>query len=121
MSEPSRRSDGCVRFGAGEPHGLPEWLLISLTAEVVEAELAGGNLRCPGCERPLAQWEYARERRIRMPLAFRDGVAVHCFMRAGDGYGPRLATVCSHRGFASPDRTYGDARILRTAFTPNFA
>lgn len=38
--------------------------------EVVEADLAASRLRCPGCDRPLARWGFARERQVRL----RDGV-----------------------------------------------
>jgi hypothetical protein len=34
--------------------------------DVVEADLAAGRLRCPGCDRPLARWGFARERQVRM-------------------------------------------------------
>lgn len=34
--------------------------------EVVEADLAAGRLRCPGCERPLSRWGFARERQVRV-------------------------------------------------------
>ncbi|MGA2011315.1 MAG: DUF6431 domain-containing protein [Solirubrobacteraceae bacterium] len=32
----------------------------------LEADLAAGRLCCPGCERPLSRWGFAREREIRM-------------------------------------------------------
>jgi hypothetical protein len=33
--------------------------------EMVEADLAVGRLRCPGCDGPLARWGFARERQVR--------------------------------------------------------
>jgi hypothetical protein len=34
--------------------------------EVLEADLAAGRLCCPGCDRPLSRWGFAREREVRM-------------------------------------------------------
>ncbi len=40
-------------------------LAMSVDLEVVEADLATGRLCCPGCDRPLARWGFAREREVR--------------------------------------------------------
>lgn len=40
-------------------------LAMAVDLEVVEADLAAGRLCCPGCERPLARWGFARERTVR--------------------------------------------------------
>ena len=34
--------------------------------DVLEADLAAGRLCCPGCDRPLSRWGFAREREVRM-------------------------------------------------------
>jgi hypothetical protein len=47
-------------------------LSITVNPDVVEADLAAGRLCCPGCERPLSRWGFAREREVRML----DGVRV---------------------------------------------
>jgi len=39
---------------------------MAVDLEVVEADLETGRLCCPGCERPLARWGFAREREVRM-------------------------------------------------------
>jgi hypothetical protein len=41
-------------------------LVMTVDPSVVEADLAAGRLCCPGCERPLARWGFAREREVRM-------------------------------------------------------
>jgi hypothetical protein len=41
-------------------------LSITVNPDVLEADLAAGRLCCPGCERPLARWGFAREREVRM-------------------------------------------------------
>ena len=38
---------------------------MAVDLEVVEADLAAGRLCCPGCDRPLARWGFAREREVR--------------------------------------------------------
>ena len=40
-------------------------LSISVTPSVLEADLAAGRLRCPGCGGPLRAWGHARERSVR--------------------------------------------------------
>ena len=40
-------------------------LAMTMDLELVEADLAAGRLCCPGCERPLARWGFAREREVR--------------------------------------------------------
>jgi len=40
-------------------------LAMAVDLEVVEADLAAGRLCCPGCDRPLARWGFAREREVR--------------------------------------------------------
>jgi hypothetical protein len=40
-------------------------LSVSVNPSVVEADLAAGRLRCPGCGGPLRAWGYARERSVR--------------------------------------------------------
>jgi Domain of unknown function (DUF6431) len=39
---------------------------MAVDLEVVEADLETGRLCCPGCDRPLARWGFAREREVRM-------------------------------------------------------
>jgi hypothetical protein len=41
-------------------------LAITIKPDVVEADLAVGRLRCPGCEGRLSPWGFAREREVRM-------------------------------------------------------
>jgi hypothetical protein len=41
-------------------------LAITLKPDVMEADLAVGRLRCPGCEGRLSPWGFAREREVRM-------------------------------------------------------
>jgi hypothetical protein len=38
---------------------------MAVDLEVVEGDLAAGRLCCPGCDRPLARWGFAREREVR--------------------------------------------------------
>ena len=40
-------------------------LAIIVEPDVVEADLAAGRLRCPGCDGPLRRWGFARERQVR--------------------------------------------------------
>jgi len=40
-------------------------LSITVTEAVLEADLAAGRLRCPGCAGPLRAWGHAREREVR--------------------------------------------------------
>jgi Domain of unknown function (DUF6431) len=40
--------------------------VVSTEAELLEVDLAAGAVCCPGCERPLSPWGFAREREIRM-------------------------------------------------------
>ena len=40
-------------------------LAMAVDLEVVEADLAARRLCCPGCDRPLARWGFAREREVR--------------------------------------------------------
>ncbi|MGO9956375.1 MAG: helix-turn-helix domain-containing protein [Solirubrobacteraceae bacterium] len=39
---------------------------IIVNSDVLEADLAAGRLCCPGCDRPLSRWGFAREREVRM-------------------------------------------------------
>jgi hypothetical protein len=41
-------------------------LSITVSPDVLEADLAAGHLCCPGCDRPLSCWGFAREREVRM-------------------------------------------------------
>ena len=41
-------------------------LSITVNPDVLEADLAAGRLGCPGCDRPLSRWGFAREREVRM-------------------------------------------------------
>lgn len=43
--------------------------LTTVDPDALEADLAAGRLRCPGCQRPLAPWGFGRWRVVRM----RDG------------------------------------------------
>jgi hypothetical protein len=40
-------------------------LAMAVDLEVVEGDLVAGRLCCPGCDRPLACWGFAREREVR--------------------------------------------------------
>ena len=42
--------------------------MLSITGDedVVEGDLVAGRLCCPGCDRPLSPWGFAREREVRM-------------------------------------------------------
>jgi hypothetical protein len=47
----------------------PELFLVfavAVTVDVLEADLAAGRSRCPGCGGPLPRWGFARERQVRM-------------------------------------------------------
>jgi hypothetical protein len=39
---------------------------VAVNLDVIETDLLAGRLCCPGCERPLAPWGFARERELRM-------------------------------------------------------
>jgi hypothetical protein len=41
-------------------------LSITVSPDVLEADLAAGRLCCPVCDRPLSRWGFAREREVRM-------------------------------------------------------
>lgn len=46
-------------------------LATTVKPDVVEADLAAGRLRCPGCDGPLVPWGFAREREVRMRYGVR--------------------------------------------------
>lgn len=56
----------CVSLSAERCVRYPDPVLsVAVSPDVLEADLAAGRLRCPGCDGPLRAWGYARERQVR--------------------------------------------------------
>jgi hypothetical protein len=71
-------------------------LTVNADRDVVERQLAGGELACPSCGDVLTRWGNGAERRVRMP-ALTCGSA-----RAGRGAGRAAGRMCCCRPGAWP-------------------